>query len=51
MDELIVDHQDILKAIVNQDEEAVTQAIAHHLSRLDEVVNGIRKSHANYFED
>ena len=41
----------ILDAIKNRDEEAVTEAITHHLSRLDDVVSSIRKSHANYFED
>lgn len=51
MDELIVDHRNILSAIENRDEDAVTKAIKHHLSRLDEIVTSIRKSHANYFED
>lgn len=51
MDELFADHQDIMAALVAQDEPAVLKAITHHLSRLDDVVTGIRRSHAEYFED
>jgi len=51
MDELVADHKALFEAVRNQDETAAVNAMAHHLSRLDDVVAGIRKSHADYFED
>ena len=51
MDELIQDHRKIVAAIVERDEDAVIRAITHHLSRLDDVVAGIRRSHSDFFED
>lgn len=51
MDELVKDHRDIVDALIGSDEEAVISAITKHLSRLDDVVAGIRKSHADFFED
>ena len=51
MEELIQDHLDLFEALVVQDEPKVLEVIRFHLSRLDEVVSGIRKSHADYFED
>jgi DNA-binding GntR family transcriptional regulator len=51
MDELLEDHKVIVDALKARDEEAVQKAIRAHLSRLDDVITGIRKSHADYFED
>ena len=51
MDELVEDHCQILAAVIAGDEGKVTQVIALHLSRLDDVIAGIRKSHADFFED
>lgn len=51
MDDLLNDHRSIVEGLIDQDEVKVIQAITHHLSRLDDVVAGIRKSHADYFED
>lgn len=51
MEDLVEDHRAIVDALIAQDEAAVTEAITHHLSRLDDVVAGIRRSHADYFED
>lgn len=51
MDVLLIDHRNIVEGLIDQDEDRVIEAITHHLSRLDDVVVGIRKSHADYFED
>lgn len=51
MEELLGDHRRIVDAIVDRDEDRVTLEITHHLSRLDDVVASIRKSHADFFED
>lgn len=51
MDELVKDHIEIVDAVFAHDEEAVVKVITRHLSRLDEVIAGIRKSHADFFED
>jgi DNA-binding GntR family transcriptional regulator len=51
MGELIDDHRRIFGAVVAQDEATVVKEINRHLSRLDSVVAGIRKSHADFFED
>lgn len=51
MDELLQDHVQVVDGLSKQDEGAVLKAIKHHLSRLDDVIAGIRKSHAIYFED
>ena len=51
MDELLQDHVRLVGGLSEQDEETVLKVIKHHLSRLDDVVASIRKSHAIYFED
>ena len=51
MEELIEDHRTIVEGLIARDEPRVIKAITHHLSRLDEVISGIRKSHADYFDD
>jgi DNA-binding GntR family transcriptional regulator len=51
MDELTEDHKRIFSAIIASDEERVVKEITYHLSRLDDVIVGIRKSHADFFED
>jgi len=51
MDELLLDHKKLFECLVAQDEDGVIATITHHLSRLDNVVAGIRKSHSDYFED
>lgn len=51
MDELLNDHIVLFEALVAKDEAKVLETIRFHLSRLDDVVAGIRKSHADYFED
>lgn len=51
MDELVDDHIKIVEAVFDQDEDAVVKAITLHLSRLDDVIAGIRKSHADFFEN
>ncbi|MEP1208137.1 MAG: GntR family transcriptional regulator [Rhizobiaceae bacterium] len=51
MEELIEDHRTIVEGLIAGDESRVIEAITHHLSRLDDVIAGIRKSHADYFED
>lgn len=51
MDELVNDHIEIVDAVFAHDEEAVVKIITRHLSRLDDVIAGIRKSHSDFFED
>lgn len=51
MEELIQDHITLIGALIARDEAKVDATIRHHLSRLDDVITGIRKSHADYFED
>lgn len=51
MDKLLQDHINLFEALVAQNEDKVLDAIRFHLSRLDGVIAGIRKSHADYFED
>jgi len=51
MDELLEDHIELTESLVARDEPKVIVVIERHLSRLDGTVAGIRKSHANYFED
>ena len=51
MDELLDDHRRIVVAVAASDEDRVIKEITHHLSRLDDVIAGIRKSHADFFED
>lgn len=51
MGELYQDHSELLDGLIAQDEPKVLASIRLHLSRLDNVVEGIRKSHADYFED
>ena len=51
MGELFDDHSRIVGALTARDETGLIGAITEHLSRLDDVILGIRKSHADYFED
>lgn len=51
MDELFDDHRRIFGAIMDGDEDEVVKEITYHLGRLDDVIAGIRKSHADFFED
>lgn len=51
MEELYGDHFRIVEELEQRKEEAVIAAITEHLSRLDDVISGIRKSHADFFED
>jgi len=51
MDALFKDHVQLVEALKASDEASVLRVIKFHLSRLDDVVAGVRKSHADYFED
>ena len=51
MEELYEDHSLIVEGLKNRDEDVVMKVITEHLSRLDDVIAGIRKSHADFFED
>lgn len=51
MDKLLTDHRAIVDHLTERDETAAITAIRMHLSRLDDVIASIRKSHAAYFED
>ena len=51
MEELLADHVLIAETLGRRDESALIGAITAHLSRLDDVIAGIRKSHAEFFED
>jgi len=51
MDALFQDHVELIDALKASNEPQVLQVIRFHLSRLDDVVVGIRKTHADYFED
>lgn len=51
MEELLDDHVQLTEGLIARDEARVLELIKSHLSRLDDVVAGIRRSHANYFED
>lgn len=51
MAELVEDHRQIVSALTQRDEPTLIIAITMHLSRLDETIQGIKKSHADYFED
>ena len=51
MDVLYDDHLSIVEALKARDETALSICIRSHLSRLDNVISGIRKSHSDFFED
>ncbi len=51
MEELYEDHSLIVEGLKNRDEDIVMKVITEHLSRLDDVIAGIRRSHADFFED
>ena len=51
MDVLYDDHLAIVEALKARDETALMISIRAHLSRLDNVITEIRKSHADFFED
>ncbi len=48
--DLFADHQSIAKAVIDHDPAAAVQAGMVHLSRLDETLERIKLSNANYFE-
>lgn len=50
MPDLLADHTAIAKAVIDHDGEAAVKAGQHHLSRLDETIEGIAATNANYFE-
>lgn len=47
--DLLEDHRAIAKAVIGHDEVAAIQAGMIHLSRLDETIEWIKSSNANYF--
>ena len=49
MPELVEDHREIATAIRSNDPEAATDAGVHHLSRLDETIDQIWETNADYF--
>ncbi|WP_299046575.1 GntR family transcriptional regulator [uncultured Tateyamaria sp.] len=49
MPELVEDHRAIATAIQNHDAGAAIQVGVHHLSRLDETINQISQTNADYF--
>lgn len=49
MPELVEDHSAIASAIQTHDAAAAIKAGVHHLSRLDETINQISETNANYF--
>jgi len=49
MPELVDDHRAIATAIWSHKADAAIQAGVHHLSRLDETINHISETNANYF--
>lgn len=50
MPELVEDHRVIADAIINHDADRAVTAGMQHLSRLDETIERISQSNANYFE-
>lgn len=50
MPELVGDHQAIAKAVINHDADAAVAAGLKHLSRLDETIERISATNANYFD-
>lgn len=48
--ELLEDHQAIAQAVINHDAELAVEAGMRHLSRLDETIERITTTNANYFE-
>ncbi len=51
MDDLLGDHERLVEGLAGSDEKKLLETITVHLSRLDDVIEGIRKSHTEYFED
>lgn len=51
METLLADHTEIVEGLTARNQDVVVAAITKHLGRLDNVIAGIRESHANYFED
>ena len=51
MEELHEDHALVAEALGRRDEGELIGAIKAHLSRLDDAIASIRKSHADFFED
>jgi len=49
MPELVEDHRAIATAVANHDQDAAIQAGMLHLSRLDETIDQISKTNADYF--
>ena len=50
MRQLIDDHEIMLERLKNRDEAGASDAIRLHLSRLDDTIADIHKTHASYFE-
>lgn len=50
MPDLVADHREITKAVQDHDAEAAVAAGMKHLSRLDETIERITATNANYFE-
>ncbi|WP_415405211.1 GntR family transcriptional regulator [Tateyamaria sp. SN3-11] len=50
MPELVADHRDIAEAVKNHDAERAVESGMRHLSRLDDTIEQISTSNANYFE-
>lgn len=50
MPELVADHQAIANAIIAQDGDTAIEAGLKHLSRLDDTIERITQTNANYFE-
>jgi DNA-binding GntR family transcriptional regulator len=50
MDVILADHKTILAGLEANDFEAVETAIRKHLSRLDTVIDKIRRENSEYFE-
>ncbi|GFE63233.1 GntR family transcriptional regulator [Litoreibacter roseus] len=51
MEQLLDDHEEILKLLKADSRDALEQAIRTHLARLDSTVEAVWKSHSDYFED
>ena len=51
MSDLYNDHVKIVRLLKEGDEAPLIEELRHHLSRLDDVITGIQRSHADFFED
>lgn len=48
--ELLADHREIADAVINHDEKRAVEAGTLHLSRLDDTIERISQTNANYFD-